>query len=356
MRVVRSAHEGERGEVGGGSEELPPPTSHLTTPLVSLDGVSKPGADAVPASRTRVRTHGSGAGVAVADTPVHDVADRAANPHSRDRGADTAPAHAAPLVALDEVSKQFGSQHVLRDVTLDVRPGETLVVIGESGCGKSVTMKLLMRLLTPDAGTVRWGGVPVESIPEASRRRLRLRFGYLFQMAALFDSLDVYENIAFGLREQDRRRTRGREAEIEAVVAARLEDVGLSMASARKRPAELSGGMRKRVALARALALDPELMLYDEPTTGLDPVMSDVINELILRTQRRRRIASVVVTHDMHTVRKVADRVVMLAPLARLGGSDSQVRFCGSPAELFASGDPEVRAFIDGDASARLAA
>ena len=292
MNVVRSAGEGERGEVGGWSERLPPPTSHLNTPLVSLDGVSK----------------------------------------------------------------QFGPQRVLRDVTLDVRPGETLVVIGESGCGKSVTMKLLMRLLTPDAGTVRWGGVPVESIPEASRRRLRLRFGYLFQMAALFDSLDVYENIAFGLREQDRRRTRGREVEIEAVVAARLEDVGLSMASAPKRPAELSGGMRKRVALARALALSPDLMLYDEPTTGLDPVMSDVINELILRTQSAHRMSSVVVTHDMHTVRKVADRIVMLAPLSRLRPDEAQVRWRGTPADLDACDLPEVRAFVDGDASARLAA
>ena len=273
---------------------------------------------------------------------------------SRDRGADTAPAQ--PLVSLEGVSRSFGPQSVLRDITLDVRPGETLVVIGESGCGKSVTMKLLMRLLTPDAGMVRWGGVPVEEIAESTRRRLRLRFGYLFQMAALFDSLDVYENIAFGLREQDRRRTRGREAEIEATVAARLEDVGLSMAAARKRPSELSGGMRKRVALARALALSPELMLYDEPTTGLDPVMSDVINELILRTQSTHRVSSVVVTHDMHTVRKVADRIVMLAPLSRLSPQEPQVRWRGTPADLHACDLPEVRAFVDGDASARLAA
>ena len=247
------------------------------------------------------------------------------------------------------MSKSFGPQDVLRDVSLQVRPGETLVVIGESGCGKSVTMKLLMRLLTPDAGEVCWDGQSIESLPAAERRMRRLRFGYLFQMAALFDSLSVADNVAFGLREQKRP-----EPEIAAIVEARLRDVGLTMAAAGKRPAELSGGMRKRVALARALALDPDLMLYDEPTTGLDPVMSDVINELILRTQRRGGIASVVVTHDMHTVRKVADRVVMLAPLARLSAAEPQVRFRGTAEELFATDIPEVRSFIDGDAAARM--
>lgn len=255
-----------------------------------------------------------------------------------------------PLVELDSVSKSFGSQDVLRGVSLDVNRGETLVVIGESGCGKSVTMKIVMRLLTQDTGATYWNGQSVESIPARERRHQRLKFGYLFQMAALFDSMNVFENIAFGLREQGGHD----EAFIDETVAARLIDVGLSMTAAEKFPAELSGGMRKRVALARALALDPELMLYDEPTTGLDPVMSDVINELILRTQQSHKMSSIVVTHDMHTVRKVADRVVMLAPLARLQPHESQVRFVGTPAELETTDNPEVRAFVDGDASERL--
>lgn len=261
------------------------------------------------------------------------------------------PAHpAAALVQLDRASKSFGRHNVLRDVMLHANRGETLVVIGESGCGKSVTMKLIMRLITPSKGTVLWGGRPVESIPARERKQQRLRFGYLFQMAALFDSMTVFENIAFGLREQGTHE----EAFIAATVEEKLRDVGMTMMAAKKHPAELSGGMRKRVALARALALSPELMLYDEPTTGLDPVMSDIINELILRTQETHNMTSIVVTHDMHTVRKVADRIVMLAPLARIGKEESQVRFVGTPDELEATDNPEVRAFVDGDATERM--
>lgn len=263
------------------------------------------------------------------------------------------PSHATtttPLVELESVSKSFGRHAVLRDVSLHVNRGETVVVIGESGCGKSVTMKLVMQLMKPNRGRVYWNGQPVESIPPRERRRQRLRFGYLFQMAALFDSMTVFENIAFGLREQGGHE----ESFIAATVEDRLRDVGMNMTAAHKHPAELSGGMRKRVALARALALSPELMLYDEPTTGLDPVMSDVINELILRTQQTHQMSSIVVTHDMHTVRKVADRIVMVAPLTRLGPNESQVRFVGTPAELEATEIPEVRAFVDGDATERM--
>jgi len=255
-----------------------------------------------------------------------------------------------PLIEFRNVSKSFGAQATLRDVSLSVESGKTLVVIGESGCGKSVTMKLIMNLIAPTAGEVYWSGSPLSSFRDGELVQERLRFGYLFQGAALFDSLSVYENVAFGLR-QNRALA---EAEVREIVHGRLRDVGLHAdAVVRKMPVELSGGMRKRVGLARALALDPQVMLYDEPTTGLDPIMSDVINELILRTASRN-VTSVVVTHDMHTVRKVADRVVMLAPLTRIAADDSQILFDGPAAAAFESPDPRVRSFVLGEAGERL--
>jgi phospholipid/cholesterol/gamma-HCH transport system ATP-binding protein len=186
-------------------------------------------------------------------------------------------------------------------------------------------------------------------LPERDLTRQRLRFGFLFQGAALFDSLTVYDNVAFGLRAQGRP-----EAEIQEVVRQRLLEVGLPAGVTAKKPAELSGGMKKRVGLARALALDPEVMLYDEPTTGLDPIMTDVINELILQTRRQRPVTSVVVTHEMKTVQKVADRVVMLYPLSRLAPGEGQVLFDGPPEELPRSADPRVRQFVEGHAGERL--
>lgn len=248
------------------------------------------------------------------------------------------------------MTQRFGAQTVLRDVSFQVRAGETLVLIGESGCGKSVTTKLLAGLLNPTQGEVLWDGRAVSSLKNAELRQHRLRFGYLFQGAALFDSLNVFENVAFGLRE-NRRMT---EAAIRDVVHQRLQDVGLPVTTAAKRPSELSGGMKKRVGLARALALSPEVMFYDEPTTGLDPVMSDVINELILRTRQRQSVTSVVVTHDMHTVRRVADRVVMLFPLNRLSPGEAQIVFEGTAAEAFTCDDERVTDFIRGDATRRI--
>ena len=180
---------------------------------------------------------------------------------------------------------------------------------------------------------------------------MRLRFGFLFQMAALFDSLTVFDNVAFGLREHrvcDEARGRGRSSR------ERLNEVGLPPEIETKKPAELSGGQRKRVGLARALAIDPEVMLYDEPTTGLDPIMSDVINELILQTQRTKKTTGVVVTHDMKTVTKVADRVVMLYPLARLGPDESQILYDGPPEDLESCPDPRVGQFVRGEAGERL--
>jgi phospholipid/cholesterol/gamma-HCH transport system ATP-binding protein len=256
-----------------------------------------------------------------------------------------------PLITLQSVSKSFGPQHVLRNVTIEVRAGETLVLIGESGCGKSVTMKLMMDLLQPDAGSVLWDDHPLRDRNERQVTQERLRFGYLFQQAALFDSLTVFENVAFGLRQNKRMA----EENIREIVHHRLQDVGLEPnVVIDKKPAELSGGMRKRVGLARALALSPEVMLYDEPTTGLDPIMSDVINELIIRTARREQMTSVVVTHDMTTVRKVADRVVMFYPLSRLDPHEPQIIFEGTSEEAFDCTDPRVHQFVHGEAGQRL--
>jgi phospholipid/cholesterol/gamma-HCH transport system ATP-binding protein len=250
------------------------------------------------------------------------------------------------ILALEQVSIRFGTHEVLRDITLAVRRGETLAVIGESGCGKTVLLKLIIGLLRPTAGRVVFDGRDLAALGDRELTRQRLRFGFLFQGAALFDSLTVYDNVAFGLREQ----RRYREAEIGERVRQRLQEVGLPSAVEPKMPAELSGGMKKRVGLARALALDPEVMLYDEPTTGLDPIMSDVINELILQTRRRRPVTSLVITHDMKTAHKVADRVVMLYPLARLGPTEPQVIFDGPPGALGQSGDARVLQFIEGKA------
>ena len=256
-----------------------------------------------------------------------------------------------PIIQLRGVSKQFGDQPVLRDVSLSVETGKTIVLIGESGCGKSVTMKLMMDLLKPTKGDVFWDGRPLYERTEKEIVRERLRFGYLFQGAALFDSMTVFENVAFGLRQNRRLHER----QVTQIVEDRLRDVGLDPGIVvYKKPAQLSGGMRKRVGLARALAMDPEVMLYDEPTTGLDPIMSDVINELIIRTKERCNMTSVVVTHDMNTVRKVADRVVMFYPLARLDSTSEQIIFDGTAEEAFAASDSRVSQFVYGEAGERL--
>lgn len=255
-----------------------------------------------------------------------------------------------PVFELANVAMRFGRQAVLRGISLSLKPGETLVVVGESGCGKTVLLKLIVGLLQPTEGSVQFEGKSLGSLREAALIKLRLRVGYLFQGGALFDSLNVFDNVAFGLRALGKIS----EQQVREKVDQRLIDVGLTPSVGAKMPSELSGGMKKRVGLARALALEPELMLYDEPTTGLDPIMSDVINELILQTRRTRPISSVVVTHDLRTVQKVADRVIMLYPIARLGSTEPQILFDGSPGDLEKSSDPRVLQFVRGEAGDRV--
>jgi len=255
-----------------------------------------------------------------------------------------------PLLSVDGIAVRFGSQEVLRDITLEIPAGQTLVVLGESGCGKTVLLKTLIGLVRPAHGTVRFEGQPLDGLSDRELAQLRTRYGFVFQNAALFDSLTIADNVAFPLREH----TRLGAAEITTIVEELLAEVGLPRSAARKKPVQLSGGMRKRAGLARALALDPPVLLYDEPTTGLDPIMSDVINELILRVRARDGVTSVVVTHDMHTARKVADRIIMLYPLFRLPPGASQIVFDGTPADLERSRDPKVRQFVEGRAGKRL--
>ncbi len=256
-----------------------------------------------------------------------------------------------PLVEFEKAHVRFGAQAVLRDVSFRIARGQTVVIIGESGCGKTVALKLIVGLLRPVEGRVLFDGTFLAELNERELTRQRLRIGFLFQGAALFDSLNIFDNVAFGMRASGLP-----EAEVADRVHKRLQEVGLPENVEQKMPSELSGGMRKRVGLARSLAMNPELMLYDEPTTGLDPVMSDVINELIIVARTRSPVTSVVVTHDMKTVHRVADRVVMLHPLARLTPGEPQIIFDGTLEELSRCTDPRVKSFVEGDARGRLEA
>jgi phospholipid/cholesterol/gamma-HCH transport system ATP-binding protein len=257
---------------------------------------------------------------------------------------------APPLLQIESLAVRFGSHEVLRDISIELRAGDTLAVIGESGCGKTVLLKTMIGLVRPSQGTVRFEGRNLAALGDRELAHLRTRYGFVFQGAALFDSYTIADNVAFPLHEH----TRLPADEVRRIVAALVDEVGLPRSVLEKKPVQLSGGMRKRAGLARALALDPQLVLYDEPTTGLDPIMSDVINELILRAGRRPGVTSVVVTHDMNTARKVADRVIMLYPAFRLRPGESQIVFSGTPAELDASRDPRIRQFVEGRAGARL--
>jgi phospholipid/cholesterol/gamma-HCH transport system ATP-binding protein len=239
------------------------------------------------------------------------------------------------MIRIRGLKKRLGSRQVLDGVDLDIPDGRTVVIMGRSGTGKSVLLKHIIGLMHPDAGEIEVDGAPTVGLGEQELNEVRKRFGMLFQGAALFDSLTVGENVALPLREH----TRLDEAEILRRVTERLDWVGLSEVEEMK-PASLSGGMRKRVGLARALAMDPAYILYDEPTTGLDPIMADVINRLIRSLQQRIGVTSIVVTHDLRSAYHVGDVMAML--------HEGHVVFAGTPEELKESSDPFVRQFIEG--------
>ncbi|MHC4265862.1 MAG: ABC transporter ATP-binding protein [Planctomycetota bacterium] len=215
---------------------------------------------------------------------------------------------AEPIIAAKNLSKNFGDKVVLDKITLDIREGQTTVVIGSSGCGKTVLIKHLICLLRPTSGEVYFKNQRIDNMPEYELNKIRINFGFLFQGGALFDSLNVFENIIFPIKQHYKITD---DTGIEELVKMKLSLVGLE-GYQKYYPANLSGGQKKRVALARAIALNPKVILYDEPTTGLDPIRSDIINELILKLSRDLGHTSIVVTHDMTSAYKIADRIIML--------------------------------------------
>ena len=239
------------------------------------------------------------------------------------------------MIETRQVKKNFGPQEVLRGVDLQIATGEAVVIIGQSGGGKSILLKTLIGLLQPDAGEVLIDGENISDMNERELLRVLHKFGMLFQGAALFDSLNVFENVAFALRRQ-RRLT---EKELRQKVTKALDVVGLA-GTEEKMPAELSGGMKKRAGLARAIVYEPQFVLYDEPTTGLDPIRADSIDKLIQRVNEHLNVTSVVVTHDMRSASRVGKRILML--------HEGRIYFTGTPREAFESPDPVVSQFVKG--------
>jgi phospholipid/cholesterol/gamma-HCH transport system ATP-binding protein len=242
-----------------------------------------------------------------------------------------------PKIEMRGVKKSFGAKHVLRGVDLTVNRSESMVIIGGSGTGKSVTLKCILGLIVPDAGDILVDGENVATKRGKSRERLLDKFGMLFQGGALFDSLLVWENVAFRLLQGSRKRPR---AEARAIAIEKLRRVGLKEDSADLYPAELSGGMQKRVGLARAICAEPEIIFFDEPTTGLDPIMADVINDLIREIVTEMGVTAVTITHDMTSVRKIADRVAMI--------HDGVIHWTGPVAEIDTTDNAYVHQFVNG--------
>lgn len=246
--------------------------------------------------------------------------------------------HLASKIAVRGLRKSFGRKRVLDGLDIDCDSGESLVIIGGSGTGKSVLIKCIVGLLHPEVGSIRIDGIETVGLRRAARERLLQKFGMLFQGSALFDSLHVWENVAFGL-------VQGRGMERQAareIALAKLAAVGLGPEVGELRPAELSGGMQKRVALARAIAAEPEIIFFDEPTTGLDPIMADVINDLIVKCVREVGTTAVSITHDLVSARKIADRIAML--------HQGRIIWHGPTTEIDRSGNPYVDQFINGRA------
>ena len=240
------------------------------------------------------------------------------------------------MILAKDVYKSFGSNHVLRGLNLEVKCGESMVVIGGSGTGKSVLIKCIIGLLRHDRGEIFVDSQEISHLGEEQWNELRKKFGMLFQRDALFDSMSVWENVGFGLR----RHTHRSDDEIKSIAVEKLKLVGLENIE-RLMPAELSGGMRKRVSLARAIAMEPAILLYDEPTTGLDPIMANVINDLIVTMREKLEVTSIAITHDMNSAYRIGDRIAMLYK--------GEIIEVGTPDEIKSSSNPIVQQFIQGE-------
>jgi phospholipid/cholesterol/gamma-HCH transport system ATP-binding protein len=245
------------------------------------------------------------------------------------------------MISIKDIYKRFGNNDVLKGINFNIQQGESLAIIGKSGSGKSVLLKHLNRLLEPDSGEVWINNILINGLSSKKLQSIRAKMGMVFQSGALFDSMSVGENIGLALR----RLTNISEEEILSRILSSLKDVGLH-GTEDLLPSELSGGMRKRVGIARAIAIEPTVLLYDEPTTGLDPIMTDTINRLITKFHVEKKITSVIVTHELSTVYKVANRVILI--------NDGRIRFDGTPDELRNSNDMIVKQFITGDSTMKI--